>query len=229
MERPRTGAFRALIALIAAWTTGCTEPSSEVEETSGATEQGTASEGGSADAPSSGEPACTDQDDQVLWANEGTVVAPMEVNFADALEIEVVGSRTPEMGTLTLEFTTTCEGPLHLFGMVWDANGGIEPDNADSIYVQVDDEEEQAWLWGCDTDGPDQRWHWLPIRAWTMTGCEQDPFVVESLPAGLHTITFRGREGGVGGIDIAALAAVVVSHVEETDPSSFFPIPEPEE
>jgi hypothetical protein len=228
MERPRTGALSALIALSTIWGTGCKDPEEEVSETSGASEEGTASEGGTADA-SSGEPACTDQDDQVLFASEGVLVSPMELENAGALGIEVVGSRTPEMGTLTLEFTTTCDGPLHLFAMVWDANGGVDPDNADSVYVQIDDDEEQAWLYGCDTDGPDQLWHWLPMKAWTMTQCDHDPFMVESLPAGVHTITFRGREGGVGGLDIAALAAVVVSHVEDTDPSPFFPIPEPEE
>jgi hypothetical protein len=208
--------------------TGCTtNPMGQGEGGSEATE-GTASEGGTADA-SSGEPACTDQDDQVLFASEGMLVSPMELEDADAIGIEVVGSRTPEMGTLTLSFTTTCEGPLHLFAMVWDSNGGIEPENADSVYVQIDDEEEQAWLYGCDTDGPDQLWHWLPMKAWTMTECDQEPLMVESLPAGEHTITFRGREGGVGGLDIAAIAAVVVSHVEDTDPSPFFPIPEPED
>jgi hypothetical protein len=106
--------------------------------------------------------------------------------------------------------------------------GGVDPENADSLYVQVDDGEERAWLYGCETDGPDTQWHWLPVEAWTMTQCQHEPFVVETLPAGEHTIVIRSREGGVGGIDVAAIAAVVVSHVPETDPSPFFPIPEPE-
>jgi hypothetical protein len=191
------------------------------------TEGTAATAGGTADG-SSGAAACGSEDDQLLWANEGVLVAPMGLEQAGLLGIDVVGSRTPEMGTLTLTFTTACAGPLHLWALVWDASGGVDPDNADSIYVQVDDGEEQAWLYGCDTAGPDQRWHWLPVRAWTMNACAHDPFVVEGLAAGEHTIVVRGREGGTGGIDIAALAAVVVSHVPDTDPSTLYAIPEEE-
>jgi hypothetical protein len=186
---------------------------------------GTASEGGTADG-SSGAPACTVEDDQIMFASDGALLAPMALEDATDLGIDVAGSRTPEMGTLTLSFSTTCEGPLHLWAMVWDSSGGIDPENADSIYVQVDGGEEWPWLYGCDTDGPDMMWHWLPVRAWTMEECDHEPFVVEGLPAGDHTVVIRGREGGVGGIDIAAIGAVVVSHVETTDPSTFYEIPE---
>lgn len=186
---------------------------------------GTASEGGTADG-SSGAPACTVEDDQILFATDGTLLAPMALEDATGLGIRVAGSRTPEMGTLTLSFSTTCEGPLYLWALVWDSMGGIDPENADSIYVQVDGGQEWPWLYGCDTDGPGELWHWLQVRAWTMEACEHDAFVVEGLPAGDHTVVIRGREGGVGGIDIAAIGAVVVSHVETTDPSPFFEIPE---
>lgn len=214
------------MALSLTWM-GCkTDPMGQGDAGSeGDESEGTASEGGTADG-STGAPACTTEDDQLLWASDGMLVAPMALEDATGLGIQVAGSRTPEMGTLTLSFSTTCEGPLHLWAMVWDSMGGIDPENADSIYVQVDGGEERAWLYGCDTDGPDMLWHWLAVRAWTMNGCDHDPFVVEALPAGDHTIVLRGREGGVGGIDIAALGAVVVSHVEETDPSTFYEIPE---
>jgi hypothetical protein len=218
------GAVYALVALSLTWSGCTTEPSGEGDAGSEGSE-GTATGGGTAD-DSSGQAACAEQDDQLLFANEGVLVAPMALEQATELGIDVVGSRTPEMGTVTMTFTTTCEGPLHLWAAVWDANGGNDPDNADSIYVQVDDGEERAWLYGCETDGPDQLWHWLPVRAWTMNGCEHDPFVVEALPAGDHTIVIRGREGGVGGLDIAAIAAVVVSHVEATDPSTLYAFPE---
>jgi hypothetical protein len=224
MKQPRVGAASALMALSLTWW-GCKgDPSEEVDAGSNASE-GTATAGGTAD-ESTGAPACASEDDRLLYANEGVLVAPMLLENADGLGFDVAGSRTAEMGTLTLSFTTTCEGPLHVWALVWDANGGNDPDNADSIYVQVDGGEEQAWLYGCDTDGPDQLWHWLPVLGWTMNGCEHDPFVVETLPAGDHTIVIRGREGGVGGLDIAAIAAVVVSHVEDTDPSAFYEVPE---
>lgn len=226
MNKLRIRALCALIAPITPWMQGCKEPEPEVEDGGGSAEDGTVTDGGTADGSSS-EAACAEQDDQVLFSSDGMIVAPMELNAAENLGIDVAGSRTPEMGTLTLTFTTTCDGPLHLWAMVWDANGGIDPENADSVYYQVDEQEEQAWIWGCDTDGPDQMWHWLPMQQWTEE-CEQEPFVIESLPAGEHTLVFRGWEGGVGGIDIAAIAAVVVSHVEDTDPSPYFEIPEPE-
>ena len=222
MKQPRTGAVFALMALSLTWS-GCKEDPSEATEEGAETEEGTATEGGTAD--SSGEPACTIEDDQLLFASEGDLVAPMLLEDADGLGIQVAGSRTGEMGTLTLSFSTTCEGPLYLWGYVWDSSGGVDPENADSLYVQVDAGEEQAWLYGCETDGPDMLWHWLAVEAWSMNGCEHEPFAVETLPAGDHTIVIRGREGGTGGIDIAALAAMVVSHVEDTDPSTFYEPP----
>jgi len=228
MTQPRTGAACALIALFTLMPAGCTQDPMGMGEVGEDTEGTTAAtEGGTAD-DSTGAAACGSEDDQILFTNEGVLVDPMILGFAEILGIDVARSGTPEMGTVTMTFTTTCEGPLHLWALVWDSMGGIDPENADSIYVQVDDGEERAWLYGCDTDGPNERWHWLPVEAWTMTQCDHDPFVVETLPAGEHTIVIRGREGGVGGVDVAAIAAVVVSHVPETDPSPFFPIPEPE-
>jgi len=223
MKQPRMGATFALIALSLTWS-GCKTEPSEAEAGSEGSE-GTATASETADG-SSGAAPCTNEDDQILWAADGMVVAPMALEDATALDLQVAGSRTPEMGTLTLELTTTCEGPIHMWAMVWDANGGIDPENADSIYVQLDDYEERAWIYGCDTDGPDMLWHWLSVRAWNEDGCEHEPYVIESLPVGEHTITIRGREGGVGGIDIAAFAAMVVSHVEDTDPAAFYEIPE---
>jgi hypothetical protein len=150
----------------------------------------------------------------------------MELGYADILGIDVARSGTSEMGTLTMTFATTCEGPLHLWALVWDAVGGVDPENADSLYVQVDGGEERPWLYGCVTDGPDQLWHWLPVEAWTMAECGHEPFVIETLAAGEHSIVIRSREGGAGGIDVAAIAAVVVSHVPQTDPSTYYMIPE---
>lgn len=226
MTQPRMGIASALIAQFV-WMLslpGCKEDPSEIEEGSEGME-GTATEGGTAEG-STGVMACGTEDDQVMFANEGMLVPPMELGFAEILGIEVARSGTSEMGTVTMTFDTTCEGPLYLWALVWDVAGGVDPDNADSIYVQVDDGEEQAWLYGCETNGLNERWHWLPMEGWTMTQCEHEPFFLESLPAGTHTVVLRGREGGMGGVDVAAIAAVVVSHAPETDPSPFFPIPE---
>jgi hypothetical protein len=224
MMTPRTELFFALIALsLTTW--GCTpDPTGEGEEGTGASDD-TATGGGTVD-DSTGAMACGTEDDQVMFAVDGELLPPMELGDAGVLGIQVARSGTSEMGTLTMTFATTCEGPLHLWALVWDAFGGVDPENADSLYVQVDGGEEQAWLYGCVTDGVNETWHWLPMEAWTMTQCQHDPFVVETLAAGEHSIVIRSREGGAGGIDVAAIAAVVVSHDPETDPTPFFPIPE---
>jgi hypothetical protein len=197
----------------------------EVGET-GSDASGTASAGETADA--SGEPGCTNPDTQVLFANEGMLMPPMELGFAEILGIEVARSGTSEMGTLTMTFTTTCDGPLQLWALVWDSVGGPTPENADSIYVSIDGVEEQPWLYGCVTEaGVNEQWRWLPVEAWTMTQCGHEP-VASDLVAGEHTIVVRSREGGSGGADVAAIGAVVVSHDPEIDPAPFFPIPEEE-
>lgn len=223
MMTPRTGLISALVALLLT-AGGCKPDSNEGEEGTEGSES-TASGGGTAD-DSTGAMVCGAEDDQVMFAVDGELLPPMELGLAGILGIEVARSGTSEMGTLTMTFATTCEGPLHLWALVWDAYGGVDPENADSLYVQVDGGEEQAWLYGCVTDGPNETWHWLPVESWTMTQCQHDPFVVETLAPGEHSIVIRSREGGVGGIDVAAIAAVVVSHVPETDPTPFFPIPE---
>ncbi len=226
MIMPRKGLSRALMALLLPLPlAGCKTDPMGTGDTGTEDTAGTASEAGSGD--STGAPACGAEDDQLLLAYEGELLPPMELGFADILNIEVARSGTSEMGTLTLTFATECEGPLHLWALVWDAYGGIDPENADSIYVQVDDGEERAWLYGCVTDGANEQWHWLPVEGWTETGCDHEPLVVEDVPAGEHRIVIRSREGGVGGIDVAAIAGVVVSHVPETDPFPLFPIPEP--
>ena len=91
----------ALMALSLTWS-GCKEDPSEEVDAGTETAEGTATEGGTAD---SGEPACTVEDDQLLWANDGELAAPMLLEDATALGIQVAGSRTDEMGTLTLSFS----------------------------------------------------------------------------------------------------------------------------
>src|SRR5690606_34780901 len=103
-----------------------------------------------------------------------------------------------EMGTLTVGINTMCPGPLHVWALVWDEQGGVEPQNADSLYISLDGSEESAWLYGCDTaDETDFTWWWLPVRAWTMTECGHDPLVY-AVSAGDHQIVVRSREGGIG-------------------------------
>jgi hypothetical protein len=189
---------------------GCTPNASGTDtvEPTGETE--------TAESGSSGEMMCTDDDSQVLWATEGMLTAPMELALADSLGFDVARSLMAEQGSLTLSFTLACDGPLHMFALVWDMTGSNEPENADSLYISVDGGEEVTWLYGCSTVADDdERWWWLPIEVWTMSNCDHVPIELD-LAAGEHTITLRNREQGAA-IDVAAIAGVVVSHDQGVD------------
>lgn len=188
-------------------------------------DSGTAGTADGSGSGSSGEPACEDPEAAVLWAEDGTVMEPMAIADGDALGVDVARSWSPEQGTLLLEFSTECDGPIYLWALVWDMVGGTM-DNADSLYFTIDDGDEQTWLYGCTTPGSSQgQWSWIGMEAWTEDGCFHDPLALE-LAAGDHTILFRNREGGMGP-NVAAIGGVVWSHDPNADPVQFLEPPEP--
>lgn len=215
--------------VVAGWVTAC-QPDTEGEGDSaaGATtdpsgDTGTASEGSG----SSGEPACEEPDAQVLWAQDGEAMDPMAIADGNTLGVDVARSWSAEQGTLTLQFSTECDGPIHMWALVWDSVGGVEMDNADSLYFTIDDQDEQTWLYGCNTPGSSMgQWLWQSMDAWTEEGCFHDLLDLELL-AGDHTIVFRNREGGMG-VNVASFAGVVWSHDPTADPSQFLEPPIPE-
>lgn len=183
------------------------------------------SESTGTDAGSSSGASCADAESQVLFAYEGTLVDPMGLGPADTLGFDVARSLIEEMGTVTLEFTTTCAGPIYMWALLWDQTGGNEMDNADSLYFALDGGEEQTWLYGCSTtEGTDETWWWLGAETWAMSGCDHQPLELE-LPAGDHTLVIRNREPGAGQ-NVAALGAVVVSHDPDADPNTFVELSE---
>lgn len=189
-------------------------------DTGGETSMGAASSGGT------GEPACADPETQALYADADTAILadPMGLGFADMLQRDVARSHTAEMGTLTLAFETTCAGPVFFSALLWDYSGGIDPDNPDSLYFTIDDGEEQTWLYGCRTEeDTDQRWWWLPLEAWGGSACDHALLDLE-LAAGPHTLVIRNREAGLD-IDVAAIAAIMVSHDIDADPTQFIDPP----
>jgi hypothetical protein len=228
MIHPRLGIACALVAL-SLGSLGCDTNTSGGGEGTDGSESGTAGEGGTAegdtaDDGSSGENACGAQDTLLTWAYDGVLVPPMELGEAGILGIDVARSGTDEQGTLTMTITTTCDGPLHLWALVWDSVGGPTNENADSLYISVDGGDEHIWLYGCRTEeGADQLWRWLSVES-LISECDHEP-VVFDVAAGEHTIVVRSREGGTGGIDVAAIGAVVVSHDPQTDPALLYPIP----
>ncbi|MCX4244983.1 hypothetical protein [Paraliomyxa miuraensis] len=206
---------------------GCTpNADGESAETGNDDTTGTATEADTADG-SSGTPACAaEPNTQVAWTRDGVLMEPMTLGDADVLGIQVARSGADEMGTVTVEVTTTCEGPLYLWALVWDESAGDEPNNADSLYLSVDGSEETTWLYGCSTVA-DYTWWWLPVQTWAGNGCTHTPLWYE-VEAGTHSIVVRNREGGVGGTDVAAIAGIVVSHDAGIDPSQFLPLGEEE-
>lgn len=170
---------------------------------------------------SSGEPACEEPDTQVLWAADGELMDPMGFGMSDELGgIAVARSWAAEQGTLTLRFELACDGPVYLWGLVYDQVGGTMVDNADSFYVATDDDPESIWFYGCDSPVDTMYlWQWSQIDAWNEIGCDSTPLVLD-LPAGEHALRFRNREGGVD-TNVAVIAAVVVSHDPTTDPLQY--------
>lgn len=212
-QRTKTlGVALAWIAL----STACDEPENGGE--TGAAATGSDSEGSSG-------PSCTNPDSQVLFAYEGTLVEPMGLGPADSLGFDVARSLLEGQGTVTLEFSTTCDGPIHMWALLWDLTGGNEMENADSLYFSVDGGEEQTWLYGCSTtEGVDNTWWWLQTETWTMSACDHQPLNI-GLPAGDHSIVIRNREPGAAE-NVAAIGAVVISHDPGIDPASFVELPE---
>lgn len=179
-----------------------------------------ATEAASGTAADSGQAACTDPETTVLWAEDGEVVEPMAIALAPGLgNIGVARSWIEGMGTLSVNFTTTCDGPLYVWMLAWDRVGGVE-DNADSHFVTIDDGEETEWLYGCNTPVTSPGlWQWSVIDRWTGEGCQHEPLELE-LAAGEHTIVVRNREEGAGQ-DVAAIVGLVVSHDPDADPLIF--------
>ncbi len=208
-----------MLGVAFAWTAlaaGCPGGDDAPAETEGGSTAGTAGS-------SSGEPAC-EPETQALYADAAMLTEPMSLGEAEMLQRDVARSHMADMGTMTMEFSTTCAGPIYVWALVWDHNGGIEPENPDSLYITIDDGEEQTWIYGCGTDeDTDMRWWWLPVDAWSGSECDHAPLELD-LPEGDHTIVIRNREDGVD-VDVAAIAAVVVSHDMEADPTEFIAPP----
>jgi hypothetical protein len=162
----------------------------------------------------------------LLWVEDATVTLPMDVAIVSILPDTPLMARsyTAELGTVTFEIDLSCPTELTVSALVWDLVEGAEPQNADSYYVTVDGlpVPEPTWAYGCETMGlGNESWSWQPLSVWTGMGCSSVPYGI-MLDAGLHELTFRNREGGSGGIDAAAIAAIVVTDDPAFDPSTLY-------
>jgi hypothetical protein len=170
--------------------------------------------------------ACGTELPALLWVEDATITLPMDVAIVSILPDTPLMARsyTAELGAVTFEIDLSCPTELTVFGLVWDLVEGAEPQNADSYYVTVDGlpVPEPTWAYGCETMGlGNESWSWQPLSVWTGMGCSSVPYGIV-LDAGLHELTFRNREGGSGGIDAAAIAAIVVTDDPAFDPSTLY-------
>lgn len=211
-------------------TSGETAPSTVGDETADAGSSG----GGETSSPgststtdgtdeSSGGSACGDADTAAMFAEDGDVEPPMMLAFSKTLDIQYAFSTEPEEGRITFELETTCEGPLYLWGLVWDFTPGVEPNNPDSYYVAVDGGDEIIWEYGCDTESSaPSSWTWVQVGA-SKGGCGGMQ-LAPSLSPGTHTIEIRNREdGGEMEGNAAAIAGIAYSHDSSMDPTTFDP------
>jgi len=217
--------------VVGSLTLACQSNTENSESGAGSGEGGSGTDvSGSGEEDSSGSAACEDPGTAVVWAFQGEALEPMELIPSENFDgLDIARSWSGGLGTLTLEFVTECRGPIYLWTLVWDQVGGSETNNADSLYVTTDEDEEFTWQYGCNTpaSATEGRWAWLPIQVGAEEGCEQVDLALE-FEAGEHTIVFRNREDGAG-INVAAMVGVVISHDPFADPNQFLEPPPPGE
>lgn len=202
-----------------------TTPGSDGESTSGSTD-------GSGDVTTTGEPGCSDPETELLRASGGALTGDMALHTWPTWgeKNQYVRSYGPD-GDLTLEFDLECGGPLFLWALVFDLLGDeavvqdpqdrsqeFAGDNADSLFVTIDDQEqEQPWLYGCNTPADaTYLWQWSQIEASPEQDCNQVALDLDLLP-GEHTIVIRNRESGMG-VNGMGIFAVVLSHDPDIEP-----------
>jgi len=129
----------------------------------------------------------------IIEAESGTLTSPMRIvtdsSVSGGQYIESTGA---ESGTATYTFNIENSGTYMIIAKVY------APDyNHDSIYVKIDNEEEDTWDLN-PTSSPAEFSVWREDEitkrgTGTFESPQYDPYPVE-LSQGMHTITFRGRE-----------------------------------
>ncbi len=160
----------------------------------------------------------------VLWAEDGTVVAPMELLIASLLPRNPAMARSyaAETGSISWSFALSCPATVQVHGLAWDSNPGVFVDDPDSFFVTVDGRSEIQWTYGCGAaDLPaGATWSWQVVGASSERNCDLVPLEL-SLDAGTHTIRLRNRETGSGRV-YAGVAALVVTDDPTLDPATLY-------
>lgn len=171
------------------------------------------------DSTTTGMPACPMPYSQTVLAKDATLVPPMVLGMSNAEQALVAFSPTAEMGIANFAIELPCEAQVAVWARVQDLRDGINMSNdPDSLYPHVDNQPEQGWLYGCQTEGLSDGYHWLRVRMGTPGApCNTFQDLTPQLAAGAHTISFRNREPQYGS------AAAAISRVLVTSDLGFVP------
>lgn len=145
------------------------------------------------DASTSLSDACADHVPLLALVEDAEVTSPMEKKLSDQDEGIVASSPIAFVGTVAFTLEIPCTGTYRVWGRVYDALTGVNPDDPDSFIVSVDDDPEFDWRYGCQTRNGDPLYTWQQIVQHPGETCDEQPWPL-GLSAGTHTITLRNRE-----------------------------------
>lgn len=161
------------------------------------------------------EPEC-EQPTIELLAQDAELLEPMILGTTYAVDPDggkldryFAASDTPDEGLAVFHVRTECAGTWGVSALVRDPVAGRNAEkDPDSIRMQIDDEPELLWEYGCQTSGEGAVWEWLPFSTWTGE-CSGPTVDFKRREAGDHIITFRSAEA-YQGVRWSALGGVRV-------------------
>jgi hypothetical protein len=147
-----------------------------------------------------------------LQIEDANVVAPMTTTDVDGVGL---AAYSPDSDAGELQFTVdvACPGTYYLHGFVADGWSGVHSwGDPDSYYVSWPSGG-TTWFYGCQTEGLDEGWRWLPVMHGVEGGyCDEVTRAELTLGEGPNVITVRNREGMTWDGYVAAIARLVVTN-----------------
>jgi hypothetical protein len=165
---------------------------------------------------------------ELIWVQDLPAAATVDMELVESVSLIYDGetvtfarSLTEDLGSVTFEFDTECDGDVYIWGLVFDWISNPASGNADSYWYGIDADgvaDGDAWAYGCDSTS--SGWAWRRLRHYLASPCMTEP-EVPSLDAGSHTFNLLNREPGETGIttfNFAGVAAIAISNDEMYDP-----------
>lgn len=154
--------------------------------------------------PSGSTPVDCEEYFQEIPVSGAAVLEPMVLGTSydvsstgTSFERTFAASPTPEEGLVLFFFEIPCPGTLQLSAIVSDPIPGDGYEDPDSIYVQIDTEEEYLVEYGCQTEEWRGKWG----KAHLSPGCSRVKTVnLNVYEEGSHAVILRSAESYVGGL-----------------------------